>query len=128
MFAEFRARYPRGSIQTEMLPKIDGMHTCRAVVSHEGITLATAIGVDSDPETAEDRAVKRALTIAGLGDSYRLSATLDGDYTQLPALSPAPKEQKTEFQLDPPSNQSIARPHPLIYPTVLPKSAPKWSG
>ncbi|MBD2187441.1 hypothetical protein [Pseudanabaena mucicola] len=66
MFAQFRSQYPQGRIQTEMLPKIDGLHAFRAIVSAGESIMGTATAVDSDLEIAEDRAVKRALTIAGL--------------------------------------------------------------
>lgn len=66
MFAQFRSQYPQGRIQTEMLPKIDGLHAFRAIVSEGESIMGTATAVDSDLEIAEDRAVKRALTIAGL--------------------------------------------------------------
>ncbi len=66
MFAQFRAQYPQGRIQTEMLPKIDGLHAFRAIVSEGDAIMGTATAVDSDLEIAEDRAVKRALAIAGV--------------------------------------------------------------
>ncbi|MFM7887940.1 MAG: hypothetical protein ACKPCM_14910 [Pseudanabaena sp.] len=66
MFAQFRSQYPQGRIQTEMLPKIDGLHAFRAIVSQGDAIMGTATAVDSDLEIAEDRAVKRALTIAGI--------------------------------------------------------------
>jgi len=69
-----------------MVGKIDGLHAFRATVSSEGVTLATAMGVDSDLEMAEDRAVKRALTMAGITENYRMEA----NFAPLPALSPAP--------------------------------------
>jgi len=66
MFAQFRSQYPQGRIQTEMLPKIDGLHAFRAIVSEGDAIMGTATAVDSDLEIAEDRAVKRALAIAGV--------------------------------------------------------------
>ncbi|MFN9859960.1 MAG: hypothetical protein ACK556_18030, partial [Pseudanabaena sp.] len=66
MFAQFRSQYPQGRIQTEMLPKIDGLHAFRAIVSQGDAIMGTATAVDGDLELAEDRAVKRALTIAGI--------------------------------------------------------------
>ena len=66
MFAQFRSQYPQGRIQTEMLPKIDGLHAFRAIVSEGDAIMGTATAVDSDLEIAEDRAIKRALAIAGL--------------------------------------------------------------
>ena len=76
MFAQFRSQYPQGRIQTEMLPKIDGLHTFRAIVSQGDAIMATATAVDSDLEIAEDRAVKRALAIAGIS----FDNTFDNNY------------------------------------------------
>ena len=66
MFAQFRSQYPQGRIQTEMLSKIDGLHAFRAIVSEGDAIMGTATAVDSDLEIAEDRAIKRALAIAGI--------------------------------------------------------------
>ncbi len=66
MFAQFRSQYPQGRIQTEMLSKIDGLHAFRAIVSQGDAIMGTATAVDRDLEIAEDRAIKRALTIAGI--------------------------------------------------------------
>jgi hypothetical protein len=66
VFSQFRSQYPQGSIITEMLPKVDGLHTFRATIKDSDIVLSTATAVDADFETAEDRAIKRALTIVGI--------------------------------------------------------------
>jgi hypothetical protein len=78
MFAQFRAQYPQGSIKTEMLAKVDGLHVFRATVEHGGIVLSTATAADTDIEVTEDRAVKRALMMAGISfdDNYGMQATL----------------------------------------------------
>jgi hypothetical protein len=78
MFAQFRAHYPQGSIKTEMLAKVDGLHVFRATVEHSGIVLSTATAADTDIEATEDRAVKRALMMAGISfnDNYGMQATL----------------------------------------------------
>lgn len=76
MFAQFRSQYPQGRIQTEMLPKIDGLHAFRAIISQGDAIMATATAVDSDLEIAEDRAVKRAFAIAGIS----FDNTFDNNY------------------------------------------------
>jgi hypothetical protein len=78
MFAQFRAQYPQGSLKTEMLSKVDGLHVFRATVSHGDLVLGTGTAADPDLEVAEDRAVKRALAIAGLSfdHNYSMQATL----------------------------------------------------
>ncbi|MCX5935244.1 MAG: hypothetical protein NTU99_10800, partial [Pseudanabaena sp. LacPavin_0818_WC45_MAG_42_6] len=84
MFAQFRSQYPQGRIQTEMLPKIDGLHAFRAIVSEGDALMGTATAVDSDLEIAEDRAVKRALAIAGLA----FDNSFDNNYGNYGGRSP----------------------------------------
>ena len=84
MFAQFRSQYPQGRIQTEMLPKIDGLHAFRAIVSEGDAIMGTATAVDSDLEIAEDRAVKRALAIAGLA----FDNSFDNNYGKYGGRSP----------------------------------------
>jgi len=84
MFAQFRSQYPQGRIQTEMLPKIDGLHAFRAIVSEGDAIMGTATAVDSDLEIAEDRAVKRALAIAGLA----FDNSFDNNYGNYGGRSP----------------------------------------
>jgi hypothetical protein len=59
-----------------MLPKIDGLHAFRAIISQGDAIMATATAVDSDLEIAEDRAVKRAFAIAGIS----FDNTFDNNY------------------------------------------------
>ncbi|MFN5751163.1 MAG: hypothetical protein ACK47G_01505 [Pseudanabaena sp.] len=84
MFAQFRSQYPQGRIQTEMLPKIDGLHAFRAIVSQGDAIMGTATAVDGDLELAEDRAVKRALTIAGIA----FDNGFDSNYSNYAGRSP----------------------------------------
>ncbi|HAN45685.1 MAG TPA: hypothetical protein DCQ32_03940 [Cyanobacteria bacterium UBA8156] len=84
---QFRSRYPGGSIQTEILPKVDGLHVVRATVSDGDRPLSTALGTDSHLEAAEDRAVERALRFVGVGSNIEAigTATLTPSYSR-PAL------------------------------------------
>ncbi len=75
VLAQFRARYPGGSIHTEILPKVDGLHVVRAVVSDGDRPLSTALGTDSHLEAAEERAVERALRFVGLGSNIEAIGT-----------------------------------------------------
>ncbi len=119
MFAQFRERYPEGSIVTDMLPKADGMYVFRATIRHGDIVLATATATDRDLETAEDRAIERALTIAGISYNARLSSTA--------VLSAARFESRLESRRDtyelPASNGTLSLPNgrtleplPDVYP------------
>ncbi|NJK35495.1 MAG: hypothetical protein HC919_11395 [Oscillatoriales cyanobacterium SM2_2_1] len=100
MFAQFRAQYPEGKIQTELLPKIDGMHLFRVTVSDGDRPLSTATAADADLETAEERAIRRALEFAGIQDepSYPPPKQAHLEPLQLPAMkfngaTPAPEPE-----------------------------------
>ncbi len=69
MFPQFRSQYPQGTIQTEMLPKQEGKFIFRATISLNQNILSTATAWDTDLEAAEDKAVQRALTFAGISIS-----------------------------------------------------------
>ncbi|MGQ9866628.1 MAG: hypothetical protein ACUVSQ_10190 [Pseudanabaenaceae cyanobacterium] len=85
--AQFRQRYPRGHIHTEILAKVDGLHVVRATISDGDRPLSTAVGTDSQLEAAEDRAVERALRLVGLSSNIEAigTATLAPSYSR-PAL------------------------------------------
>ncbi|PZU93020.1 MAG: hypothetical protein DCE90_17210 [Pseudanabaena sp.] len=92
MFAQFRSQYPQGSIQTEMLPKIDGLHAFRAIVSQGDAVMGTATAIDSDLEIAEDRAIKRALAIAGIAFDHNFDSNYSG---RSPMLTQVSRESTT---------------------------------
>jgi len=95
MFAQFRSQYPQGRIQTEMLPKIDGLHAFRAIVAQGDAIMGTATAVDSDLEIAEDRAVKRALTIAGISFDNGFDNNYGGYAGRSPILTQVSREPST---------------------------------
>ena len=118
MFAQFRSQYPQGRIQTEMLPKIDGLHAFRAIVSQGDAIMGTATAVDSDLEIAEDRAVKRALAIAGISFDNAFDNSYGG-YT--PRLTQVSRETSTVNSL-PSANlnvlgEAIADSRPITHTT-----------
>ncbi len=125
MFAQFRSQYPQGRIQTEMLSKIDGLHAFRAIVSQGDAIMGTATAVDSDLEIAEDRAVKRALAIAGISFDNNY-----GGYT--PRLTQVSRESSTVNSL-PSANlnalgEAIADSRPIIHTrTIQSEIAPDYS-
>ena len=92
MFAQFRSQYPQGRIQTEMLSKIDGLHAFRAIVSEGDAIMGTATAVDSDLEIAEDRAIKRALAIAGLSFDKAFDNNYGGYGGRSPILTQVSRE------------------------------------
>jgi hypothetical protein len=92
MFAQFRSQYPQGRIQTEMLSKIDGLHAFRATVCQGDEVLSTATATDSDLEIAEDRAVKRALTFAGISFDSGYEQNFGGYNGRSPMLTQVSRE------------------------------------
>lgn len=94
MFAEFRARYPSGSLTSEIIEVSQGKFIVRAAVSLDGIVLATGFGAAEQLEEAEDRARARAMEAVGLflEPADRGQAQLVGSAPtyQLPASIPAP--------------------------------------
>ncbi len=100
MFAQFRSQYPQGRIQTEMLSKIDGLHAFRAIVSQGDAIMGTATAVDADLEIAEDRAIKRAIAIAGIS----FDNTFDNSYGNYAGRSPMLAQRESINSL-PPSAQ-----------------------
>jgi hypothetical protein len=75
--AYFREIYPEGSLTTELLSSVDGVHTFRAVAVNNGNILATGHASEKDGssfinktsalENAETSAIGRALGILGIG-------------------------------------------------------------
>ncbi len=73
MFAQFQARYPTGSLISELMTIYHGKYVVRVLVLLEGVTRATGMAVADTIEAAEDRARIRALEVMGI----RLSAAAD---------------------------------------------------
>lgn len=65
MFTQFRVRYPKGSLVTELSAIDHGKYIVRCLVQDEGVTLVTALAAAETVELAEDQARSRALAILG---------------------------------------------------------------
>jgi hypothetical protein len=63
MLAQFQARYPTGSLISELLTIYQGKFVIRVSVQIEGVTRATGIAAAETPELAEDRARSRAIAV-----------------------------------------------------------------
>ena len=72
MFAQFQARYPTGSLNSELLTIYQGKFIVRVSVQVEGVTRATGMAAAETLEIAEDRARSRALMILGIQSETRL--------------------------------------------------------
>ena len=63
MFIQFRAKYPKGSLVTELSAIDHGKFIVRCLVQDEGVTLVTALAAAETVELAEDQARSRALAV-----------------------------------------------------------------
>lgn len=66
MFTQFRVRYPKGSIVTELSGIDHGKYIVRCLVQDEGTTLVTSLAAAETVEQAEDKARSRVLAILGI--------------------------------------------------------------
>ncbi len=126
MFAQFRSQYPQGCIQTEMLPKIDGLHAFRAVVSQGEAIMGTATAVDSDLEIAEDRAVKRALAIAGVSFDNNFENNFDNNFEKSFGGYSGRSPMLTQVSREPSSINSL--PSAAVTHTIQSEPAIEYSG
>ncbi|NJK60767.1 MAG: hypothetical protein HC918_11695 [Oscillatoriales cyanobacterium SM2_1_8] len=129
VLAQFRARYPGGSIHTEMLPKVDGLHVVRATVADGDRPLSTALGTDSHLEVAEERAVERALRFVGLDANespHRSGVEAIGTATLTPSYSgrPALPESYAETLVPEPAYTPLPLEE-LLPPEPKPEAKPK---
>lgn len=63
MLAQFQARYPTGSLISELLHIYQGKFIVRVAATVEGVTRATGMAAAETLEVAEDRARSRALAV-----------------------------------------------------------------
>ena len=66
MLAEFRTRYPQGSLVSELIDIDRGLYLVKVAIQVEGITLATGLAAMDKIELAEDRARERAISALAL--------------------------------------------------------------
>lgn len=71
MFAQFRVRYPTGSLISELLTIHHGKFVVRALVQVDGVTKATGMAAADTLEQAEDQARIRALEVMGIHLSWK---------------------------------------------------------
>ncbi len=66
MLAQFRSRYPTGSLISELLAIDHGKYVVRVLVQVDSAILATALAAADTVEAAEDQARQRALQVLGI--------------------------------------------------------------
>jgi hypothetical protein len=103
LLTQFRQRYPKGSLTSDLLTLHDGLFVVRVCAGVEGLTLACGLGANPKLETAEDIATGRALERLGLAGVETLESI-----PPLPKLPvPVPK-----LTVVPPVVGAIAAPTP----------------
>ncbi|HEY9647184.1 MAG TPA: hypothetical protein V6C88_12480 [Chroococcidiopsis sp.] len=116
LLAQFRARYPMGSLISEFLTVHDGQYAVRALVQMGGMTLATGLATATDIETAEDRAKARALEALGI----QMISPLLGN----PALPSSPAAGGAELLGSSLSDASALKPSSVSAMANSPASLP----
>lgn len=76
MFTQFRVRYPKGSVVTELVTVEHGKYIVRCLIQVEGTTLVTGLAAAETVELAEDQARDRAFAVLGL-DTTTLTQETD---------------------------------------------------
>ena len=64
MLDKFRKRYPEGSLVSELITIDHGKYVVKVLLQNNSVTLSTGLAADEKIETAEDRAIERALNIS----------------------------------------------------------------
>ena len=85
MLTQFRVRYPKASLISELVQIDRGKYIVRASVAVDGITLATGMAAAETVEQAEDRARERVLAVVAL-DTNSLGE--EGNLGQNPRSTP----------------------------------------
>lgn len=91
MLAQFQARYPMGSLISELLTIYQGKFVVRVSASVEGVLRATGMAVSESLELAEDQARSRALMVLGLQPATSVQSVPSAPQTaalqvQMPAV------------------------------------------
>lgn len=120
MFPQFRARYPKGCLTTELITIHEGLFVVKAVIQVEGITLSTGLAAFSDLEQAEDRARARALQVLGISGSPGTIAE-----ASLPAIDHHPVSEEPVRALRSSPEVVSVRPTPVVSQPVRSASSPE---
>lgn len=132
MLAQFRIRYPQGSLISELVTIDRGQYIVRVLAQIEGITLGTGLGAAYILEEAEDRARNRALeTLYLKNPSFEASETLPDEAQKAPPTEISrPVDLPDDFpphQKEPDLSQDLNNSDPLEKPSS-PKKSPRQTG
>lgn len=113
MLLQFQARYPTGSLISELLTIYHGKFVVRVSVQVEGVTRATGMAAAETPELAEDRARIRALAVIEIdktrAESVETSEVHTDNISNLAPLSYAEPKKEPIYSV-PPLAQQVSAP------------------
>ena len=123
MFTQFRIRYPKGSLVTELVTIDRGKYIVRCWVQNEGTTLATGLAAADTVELAEDQARTRALEALALDSStvnkqQETPAVTNGEVLVSPQPTPITARAFPEATsvTTPTRSESLVQPQPMRVP------------
>ncbi len=123
MFTQFRIRYPKGSLVTELVTIDRGKYIVRCWVQNEGTTLATGLAAADTVELAEDQARTRALEALALDSStvtkqQETPAVTNGEVLVSPQPTPITARAFPEATsvTTPTGSESMVQPQPMRVP------------
>lgn len=96
MLAQFRKRYPHGSLISELVQIDRNQYIVKALVQVEGITLATGLSAADTVEQAEEQAIDRALARLDLSETNTKHPEIEEVNLRSPAKLSEPIVEKRE--------------------------------
>ena len=131
MLPQFQARYPTGSLVSELLTIYQGKFVVRVSFQVEGVTRATGMAAAETPELAEDRARSRALAVIGIDKTRAEEAESEvhtDNISNLAPLSYAKPKKEPLYSLPPLAHQVSAPSAPPSPPLpLIPRGGPEFS-
>jgi hypothetical protein len=124
MFNQFRVRYPKGSLITELSAIDHGKYIVRCLVQDEGNTLVTSLAAAETVELAEDQARSRALAILDLDPTTATEEKETTPVTSEVAIPLKPMQMASKAFSDAPSvaaatlSENLGQSKPARFPEV----------
>ena len=123
MLAQFQARYPTGTLISELLTIYQVKFVVRVAVQIDGVTRATGMAAAETPEEAEDKARIRAIAIVANEPSISLpAATATQPAVGVMPEPPLPKASLPEPAQPEPAQEYPNQSHLLTAPEPLPRN------
>lgn len=130
MLPQFQARYPTGSLVSDLLTIYQGKFVVRVSVQVEGVTRATGMAAAETPELAEDRARSRALAVIGIDKTRAESAEPEVHTDNISNLAPLSYAEPKKEPLSslPPLAHQVSAPSapPLNLIPLIPRGGPEF--